>query len=369
MNQKEKLDRISIINVKNKLKLNEICTIGKNIYVRCPFCSSKRADMKLSTDNNTFICKNCEEQGSSISLYAKYYKITNKEAYIRLLKKDADLNTKMINIANNNKKDVDELDYVYSEFLKLLSLSENHKNKLLSLGFTLDEIKNIGFKTIPSNENEKIIICIKLLEKGFSLDGIPGFFQNSKFQWTFSSHKGFFIPVINNIKIIGLRIHLDNEYSTDATDIWFSSNGKFNGTKMSNNIMVLRPNNIKIQDINKKKDAEDIIIATEMLLAYKLHIKFKNYAVIGVPNFISKNEIRKLYDVDDVNNILLVMEQHTIKHTCNSILNKLKSIYKEDKIKINFSVRSCEIPNSLQDILDGANEKFNVTKEFIRMSA
>lgn len=33
---------VSIINVKNKLELEEISSSGEIIYVKCPFCFSKR---------------------------------------------------------------------------------------------------------------------------------------------------------------------------------------------------------------------------------------------------------------------------------------------------------------------------------------
>ena len=368
MEQLEKLNRISIINVKNKLNLNEICTIGNNIYIKCPFCNSEKADMKLNTENNTYVCKNCEEAGSSISLFAKCKELTNKQAYIYLLKMKADLDTKNSITISNVKKDIDELDEIYNKFLGMLSLNTRHLKKLIELEFSIDEIKKIGFKTIPTNENEKIIICSKLLECGYTLDGIPGFYQNSKFQWTFSSHKGFFIPIINNMKIAGLRIHLDGEYNTHTTDIWFSSNGKYNGTKMSNDIMILRPKNTKFRMIDSKKDKEDIIIATEMLLAYKLHFAFENNLIIGLPNVITKNEMRKLCEKDEVNNIFLVMDQHTILHNSNSVIKKLEDIYGEEKINLNFSVRCCDIPNKLKESFN-QTANFNQTEEFIEISA
>ena len=43
---------LSIVNVKNKLGLQEIHSLGNIIYVRCPFCNSTNGAMKLNTLNN-----------------------------------------------------------------------------------------------------------------------------------------------------------------------------------------------------------------------------------------------------------------------------------------------------------------------------
>ena len=54
MNQQEILKRISIINVKNKLGLEELFSKKDIIYVKCPFCYSKNGAMKLNITNNSY---------------------------------------------------------------------------------------------------------------------------------------------------------------------------------------------------------------------------------------------------------------------------------------------------------------------------
>lgn len=176
LNDKEIFDRVSIVNVKNKLQLHEIYSIGDIIYVRCPFCESKKGAMKLNISNNSYICKNCGERGYAIGLYAKCKFITNKEAYKRLINEEANMqNNLQSSFTINAKKNDDELDSVYHAFLKLLTLSPDHTMKLLKLGFTIEDIERIGFKTIPTYENTKLNICKRLIEDGFYLDKIPGF--------------------------------------------------------------------------------------------------------------------------------------------------------------------------------------------------
>ncbi len=281
MNQQEILNRTSIINVKNKLGLEEIYSKKDIIYVKCPFCYSDKGTMRLNISNNSYICKKCEARGYSIGLYAKNKYISNKEAYQRLINDEADIsNNLMTSIITNVRKNKEELDIVYQAFLEKLSLSSDHIMKLLKYGFTMEEIEKIGFKTIPIQENQKIEICRLLKEEGIDLTGTPGFYKDKKFRWNFKSHKGIFIPVIDNCKIIALRIHLDTAYSIDTTDIWFSSSQENEGTKANNNIMILFPENNKIQFMNNVKEKRDIIVASEMVLAYKIANTYKESIVI-----------------------------------------------------------------------------------------
>lgn len=281
LKEQEILNRISIVNVKNKLKLYEVCTLGDVIYVRCPFCNSENGTMKLNTSNNSYICKNCNVRGYSIGLYARYNGITNQEAYGCLLNDKTYVKNNLKNsIIINTRKNDNDLDEVYQAFLQMLNLSSEHTMKLLELGFSIEEIDEIGFKTIPNNESEVIRICQALISEGFELSGIPGFYQNKKFKWIFKIHKGIFIPIRHNCKIIAIRIHLDSVYSIDTSNIWFSSSSQNNGTKASNNIMILLPKKNLIEILNKKQNTNDIIIASEMLLAYKIHAKYNDKIVI-----------------------------------------------------------------------------------------
>lgn len=281
MKQQEILNRTSIINVKNKLGLEEIYSKKDIIYVKCPFCYSDIGTMKLNISNNSYICKKCEARGYSIGLYAKNKYISNKEAYQRLINEKADISNNLItSIITNVRKNKEELDIDYQAFLGKLSLSSDHTMKLLRYGFTMEEIEKIGFKTIPMQENQKIEICRQLQEEGIDLSGIPGFFKDKKFRWNFKSHKGIFIPIIDNCKIVALRIHLDTVYSIDTTDIWFSSSQENEGTKVNNNIMILFPENNKIQLMNNVKEKRDIIVASEMILAYKIANTYKESIIV-----------------------------------------------------------------------------------------
>lgn len=281
LDQQEILNRTSIINVKNKLRLEEIYSKKDIIYVKCPFCSSQNGTMRLNISNNSYICKKCEARGYSIGLYAKNRYISNKEAYLDLISKEADISNNLTtSTITHIKKNSEELDIVYQSFLEKLSLSSDHIMKLLKYGFTIEEIESIGFRTIPTQEEQKIEICRELINEGIDLSGTPGFFKDKKFRWNFKSHKGIFIPIIDNCKIISLRIHLDTMYSIDTSDIWFSSSQENEGAKISNNIMILFPKENRLQLINNNQEKKDIIIASEMILAYKIAGAYKKNIVI-----------------------------------------------------------------------------------------
>ena len=351
MNQQEILEKTSIINVKNKLHLEEVFSTKDTIYVKCPFCLSDKGEMKLNTTDNSYICKNCEQRGYAIGLYAKCNFMNNKRAYEKLLEEDADLSNNLkTSIITTSRKNDEELDLVYQSFLECLDLSPEHIMELLKCGFKMEDIEQIGFKTMPISEKQKVNICRKLIGEELDLEGTPGFFKDKKFRWNFKSHKGILIPIIGNNNILALRIHLDNIYNTDTTDIWFSSSQECNGSKISNRIMFLFPEGNKTIQLMNDTRKKDIIIATEMILAYKLHICFKNYIVVGVPNVISKKELKKLNIIKNVNNIHVVMDNHTILHNSENLLSSLYEIYPKEKVELHISLKDCEVPNSMGDL-------------------
>ncbi len=351
---------ISIVNVKNKLNLQEIYSKGNIICVKCPFCFSDKSRMILDTSNNSYICKNCEARGYSVGLYAKCKYISNKDAYKALIQSKPNIKSNIMNtIITNTKRNEEDLDLVYHEFLQLLQLKPEHTMKLLKLGFDIEEIECIGFKSIPTKEQDKEKICQCLIDKGLDLKGIPGFFQNNKFRWTFKSHNGIFIPVINNCKIIGLRIYLDTKYQQETSNIWFSSNFENNGTKANNNIMILLPQKDRLQIMNDNTKENDIIIASEMMLAYKLQIKYQNKIIIGAPNIITNNEIKKLDKIKNITRIYVVMDMYTIHHNSGCLMSNLINKYGEEKIDLDVSLNDCEIPESLEIKLESNTKKYN----------
>lgn len=169
-------DKLSIINVKNKLNLTEGYCNGNNIYVYCPFCNledEKKAHLKLNVENDSYYCNCCGANGYAVGLYAKCNFITNKKAFEILSKEDADMCTNFKAIKKANRKSDEDISTVYKYFLKMLGLNKKHCKILMKMGFSKEEILNSGFRSIPESENEKIKLCNRLKKCGFELYGVP----------------------------------------------------------------------------------------------------------------------------------------------------------------------------------------------------
>lgn len=346
MNQKD-YNKISIINVKNQLKLKEKYARGNNIYVRCPFCSNtNQSNLKLNVEKDSYYCRKCGKKGFAIGLYASLNFISNKDAFKKLMVKEADMTTNLIRVRKSIKKSDEDISIVYEMFLKMLGLTKKHYNYLIKLGFSREEIINFNFKSIPQSENERIKICNKLIHGGYNLKGIPGFYINDNMKFTFKSHKGFFIPVKNNNNILGLRIHLDEQYKFDTTDIWFSSGNEFQGVEAKNNIMILNPERSSLTLYNGGKD---IIIASEMLIAYKAFSTF-NQITIGLPNTISKEQAYKFLNSIDIKSAKIFMDKHTMLTDPYPIYNRIIGTIKNAENNVGFVLNDKDIRNIQNNI-------------------
>ncbi|ACV63266.1 TOPRIM domain protein [Desulfofarcimen acetoxidans DSM 771] len=117
---------------------------------------------------------------------------------------------------------------VYKAFLELLTLSPEHKNELQRRGMAEEQI--IEFRSVPKVE-KPWTICQKLIEQGFELSGIPGFYRapnrHGGYYWTFKMKTGFIIPIKDKTKKIqALQVRLDQPDSKGKYRLFSSSNKK-----------------------------------------------------------------------------------------------------------------------------------------------
>lgn len=156
-------------------------------------------------------------------------------------------------------------------------------------------------------------------------------------KWTFKSHKGFFIPVIYAGEIKGLRIHLEEEYKLDTTDIWFSSGNEYQGACAKNSIMIFMPEtekNIEIYNSNKN-NKKDIIIASEFLMGYKLFNR-DNKITIAIPNRISKKQGQMILNNINIDNVDVYIDKHTISCDYLPLFKNLLCYIAEEKENIKY---------------------------------
>lgn len=307
--------------------------------------------MKINNLYNLYICNNCQSSGTSVELYARVNHIPTNTAFKRLLDQFPEIdNLPLIN--NYPIKDEYYRDLVYSRFLELLELKDKHKEKLMTMGFDNKYIINNKFKSIENRERQKKQICEQLKKEGLKLEGIPGFFQDKDFKWTYKSHKGIFIPVILNAKIQGLRICLDEQYGKDIQNIWFSSNNEYNGTKACNWPLVLKDDGVKWLDLYNSTTNNCIIIATEIIVAHQLFNK-TNKIVIGIPNNIDKDLLWNIIEKMNAKEVFVYFDEYTIIHTSTAAYNNTIKFLEEQGIKTHFRI----VAKNSESIIEEKSEK------------
>ena len=218
------------------LPLKNARLTGGTIYADCPFCGSKGA-LHISVNKNMWNCCACMTRGVNNSgggrtqLYAKYFNMTNSEAYHNIcdlygIEKDyrsidVDEPTK-----EEPKRDVREIDYVYRALLSILTLSDEHKKNLRKRGLNDAAIQKHQYRSVPVTGVDNIVKT--LLSYNMDLKGVPGFYMlDGKWKVNFTpALAGILIPVMSREGYIqGFQIRL-NKPIRDSKYMWFSSQGK-----------------------------------------------------------------------------------------------------------------------------------------------
>lgn len=215
------------------------------VQAKCPFCDDQKYRMYLSQSNDspatgapgTYFCHNCGNGGNAVTLYARVFNTSAKQAYIDLMKnpqvkKDApDTPTNTIRPI----KPLKQRSEIYLALLNMLSLSEKHRKNLRERGLSDKIINGNMYRSMPETSWERESIADKLAEQ-FDLTDMPGFFTK-KCTWRLYGKPGILIPVCTKDNLIqGLQIRLDKD--TEKKFVWLSTNGFKNGTKINGYIHV-----------------------------------------------------------------------------------------------------------------------------------
>ncbi|MDN9956135.1 DUF3854 domain-containing protein [Clostridioides difficile] len=285
-------EKLNIINVALKCDIELIKTIDSSrVLAHCPFCDDRSGHMYLTIENkefrNFYKCYKCGSYGSSVSLYAKSKGITTKEAYIELIN---DISRERLNVSKKiiekvqkkgnscDIKDVNYLDSIYRVFLDSLILEDKHFNNLKNRGLNDFIIKKNLYRTIDIKYKERIRICKNLINLGFDLKGVPGFYNDKFGKWNFVSKKGFLIPIGNlDGRIISLQIRMDDEELISNKNLksrykYFSSYKCQDGTKAIAAIHYIKGSN-----------NDNSIIITEGPLKADITNFFSNKSIIAIP--------------------------------------------------------------------------------------
>ena len=274
--------------------------------------------------------------GYSIGLYARVKGIDNKKAYRELLDRECfSIQKSNITISPINEiADIDKRDTVYRTFLNMLKLERSSRLALNRLGFLNSTIEEQMYRTIPNKNIHRRLIAHRL-SKLYDLSGIPGFYQEADFKWTFSAGKGIFIPIFDEShKIQALSIHLDKPFN-NTKDMWFSSKDKINGTGTKN---VLSKNNID-------ENTDTVVLTDNFLLGNYIKASL-NVPMIAFSNISNSYQILKVIESTNVDNIIF-----SFKIGQNDNLDYIINRIFKDLIPLGYNLETKPIKD-FKDVLD-----------------
>ncbi len=275
------------------------------------------------------------QAGYSVGLYARVKGIDNKKAYRELLDRECfSIQKSNITISPINEiADIDKRDAIYRTFLNMLKLEKSSRLALNRLGFLNSTIEEQIYRTIPNKIIHRRLIAYRL-SKMYDLSGIPGFYQEADFRWTFSAGKGIFIPIFDEKhKIQALSIHLDKPYNTK--DMWFSSKDKINGTGTKN---VLSKNNID-------ENTDTVVLTDNFLLGNYIKASL-NVPMIAFSYISNSYQILKVIEATNVDNIIFAF-----KIGLNDNLDYIINRVFKDLIPLGYNLETRPIKD-FKDVLD-----------------
>lgn len=232
-------DKIPIVETARRcgLVLDSRTLRRTEVEASCPFCHDHgpgKYHLSLNTDTDQYRCNLCGAHGNSVSLYARLKGISNKAAYLELVR-----GTKVYPLpqapAPQRKErqpvSLEQRHAAYTDMLEHLTLLDRHGENLLGRGLSEDRIRENGYRSMPETERGRQLLTDLLRSHGHDLHGVPGF-RTYYGEWTLSGPSGFLIPVRNKDGLIqGLKIRLDEADHPNRKYRWLSSRNLPNGTR------------------------------------------------------------------------------------------------------------------------------------------
>ena len=222
------MERFHMVDIIPMLGL-PIPPAGKSSYnIPCPCCDDKPKGKHLNINlrKDVFRCPRCGFAGGVLDLYAHYARIPRENALKELLSRrgiaGASRRPALPEVEENPLTGREERHATYTALLSHLSLASDHRENLLSRGFSPEEIRRLGYRTTPVVGGA--LLARQLREEGCYLAGVPGFFQKQG-KWTVRfPGRGILIPVRDMAgHIQGLQVRLDNAEKRKFR--WVSSAG------------------------------------------------------------------------------------------------------------------------------------------------
>lgn len=221
----------------------------RNYNISCPCCDNgpREKHLNINLSKDVFCCPRCHFSGGVFDLYA-YYTGTDRAGVRDDLIRKLGLKDSGPHYEGSKSKrerraitrpilqdielpltDIDTRHETYSALLSKLSLASDHRQNLLSRGFTEEQIQIKGYKTMPVAGFSAI--AKQLQAEGYYLGGVPGFYHTADGSWTLTQEKrGILVPARTpDGKIQGIQVRRDNVKKGKFR--WLSSVGKQDGCK------------------------------------------------------------------------------------------------------------------------------------------
>lgn len=198
---------------------------GSSMDVDCFYdgCNgARRGKLNINFAKNCYKCNYCGKSGGMLDLYADYLNISRSEAYREIsealncgrIQEIRKKQPKVEIVPQSPTVNYEDRHQTYAMMSQLLSLSNAHKEHLMSRGLSLDEIEEQGYRSTPVYGFQ--MLTKKLISMGCTVEGIPGFYKTNTGEWTvnFSSRcSGILVPYMSvNKKIQGYQIRLDKPF-------------------------------------------------------------------------------------------------------------------------------------------------------------
>jgi hypothetical protein len=128
-----------------------------------------------------------------------------------------------------------------------LALTVADYRRLAEWGVSVEMAKRRCYRRLPLRG--RACISRQLMEMGYILEGIPGFYYHDKGYWTFTTGPGLIFPSLSpEGKIQGFQVRLDDPKG-GSKYVWFSSAGRPGGTSSGAPWHVSRPARVKCRAV------------------------------------------------------------------------------------------------------------------------
>lgn len=284
----------------------------KDRYVDCPLCGGEKK-LNVDFEKEVFHCVKCNSSGGLLSFWATCKNISKDDAGADIrkefnldggerYKRSERFRQKEEFVKESPMADIVKRSATYEALLSDLSLSKAHKEHLIARGFDEKTIALNEYKTVP--QVGLTAIAKRLAQKGFILEGVPGFHKQNG-SWTFvKTGSGFMIPQRDGYgRIQGFQIRSDSKKGSKYFNL--SSGNKEYGTP-TKTFCHYRPG----------KDRTKVLVTEGALKADLIH-HFIGVSVLAVPGVNSLTYFNKaMYDLSNegVKHVFLAYDMDLYKN-------------------------------------------------------